>query len=45
MTGETELDILLRSMNPVLKPGDYVFCNVKDLNALDLKNIVVCFPT
>ena len=43
MTGETELNILLRSMKPVLNPGDYVFCNVKDLQALDLKNIVMLF--
>jgi hypothetical protein len=43
MTGETDLDILLRSIKPVLNRGDYVFCNVKDLHALDLKNLVMLF--
>ncbi|MFP2930310.1 ACT domain-containing protein [Pyxidicoccus sp. 3LG] len=28
MAGETNLDVLLRSMRPVLKDGEYVFCTL-----------------
>jgi hypothetical protein len=28
MAGETNLDVLLRSMRPVLKEGEYVFCTL-----------------
>lgn len=31
MTGETNLNKLLKTMQPRLNPGDYVFCIVKDL--------------
>jgi hypothetical protein len=39
MAGETNLDVLLKSMRPVLKDGEYVFCTLPhpaspDLNAL-----------
>lgn len=39
MAGETNLDVLLRSMRPALKDGEYVFCTLPhpaapDLNAL-----------
>jgi hypothetical protein len=30
MTGETSLSALLRTMNPELNDGDYVFCTVAD---------------
>ena len=30
MTGEENLEILLSSMSPVLKPEEYVFCTIKD---------------
>lgn len=30
MTGEKNLDNLLRSLSPVLTAGDYVFCTIKD---------------
>ena len=30
MTGETSLGALLRSMNPELNEGEYVFCTVAD---------------
>jgi hypothetical protein len=29
-TGETDLDTLLRSINPVQVPGEYVFCTLPD---------------
>ncbi|WP_372874119.1 ACT domain-containing protein [Pseudomonas sp.] len=34
MTGETSLPTLLRSMQPVLNSGDYVFCCLKDHSQL-----------
>lgn len=30
MLGETNLDILLKSINPILKDGEYVFCSIND---------------
>jgi uncharacterized protein len=30
MLGETNLDILLKSINPLLKDGEYVFCSIND---------------
>lgn len=34
MTGETSLDVLLRSMSPQLNDGDYVFCSIADSSQL-----------
>jgi uncharacterized protein len=34
MSGETSLPTLLRQMNPVLNPGDYVFCCLGDIAQL-----------
>ena len=28
MSGETNLDTLLQSMQPILRPGEYVFCTI-----------------
>lgn len=35
MTGETSLSILLRSMNPQLNEGSYVFCSLRDASRLN----------
>ena len=43
MTGETNLDTLLKTMKPKLQIGDYVFCTVKDLTALDLNEVILFF--
>lgn len=34
MSGETELNILLKNMSPRLVPGDYVFCTIPDQGLL-----------
>lgn len=36
MAGETNLDVLLTSMRPVLREGDYVFCTLPHPAAPDL---------
>ena len=43
MKGETELSILLKSMKPILNTGDYVFCTVQELQAVNLNNVVMLF--
>ena len=32
MSGETNLNALLQSMQPILYPGEYVFCSISDRN-------------
>lgn len=36
MLGETNLTVLLKSMNPILRDEEYVFCSVDDRNYLKL---------
>lgn len=43
MTGETNLNSLLQSLNPVLNRGEYVFCVVKNINSLDTSDIIMTF--
>lgn len=43
MTGESNLDTLLRTMRPRLNVGDFVFCSVNDLALVDLKEIILFF--
>lgn len=43
MPGETNLDSLLKTMNPVLNEGDYVFCISKDGNQAIMQNAVMTF--
>lgn len=43
MTGETSLSALLRSMNPDLNDGDYVFCTVADSKCLEGIDVVGSF--
>lgn len=43
MSGEKDLQILLKSMKPQHKSGDYVFCKVEKLENLDLDNIDMIF--
>jgi len=40
MNGEKNLDVLLKSINPMMNEGEYVFCCVQDLKGLDLEWIV-----
>ncbi len=43
MSGEANLNKLLRSLNPVLNPGEYVFCVAEDLHLLDPNDLVMTF--
>lgn len=43
MTGETSLSALLRSMNPELNDGDYVFCNVTDSRRIEGIEVIGSF--
>ena len=43
MTGETNLDTLLKTMQPELHSGEYVFCTVKDLSTTDLDDTIFMF--
>ena len=43
MSGETNLQHLLTTLQPILQPGDYVFCSVPGMDAIDLQNIIGLF--
>lgn len=43
MTGETSLGALLRSMNPELNEGDYVFCTVADSRRVEGVEVIGSF--
>ena len=42
-TGETNLSVILRNMKPVVVPGEYVFCTVRDPAQLPLHVIRLLF--
>jgi uncharacterized protein len=43
MSGETNLNILLQTMQPKLQDGSYVFCTVDDVQKVDLKDVLLLF--
>ncbi|MCF7834358.1 MAG: ACT domain-containing protein [Candidatus Pacebacteria bacterium] len=46
MEGERDLHKILKTMNPKLNTGDYVFCSVKNLKLIDVqdtKNVIMTF--
>ena len=43
MTGEKDLDVLLKSMRPRHNAGDYVFCHIKDLANVNLSEVIMVF--
>jgi hypothetical protein len=43
MSGEKDLEILLKSMKPEHVSGDYVFCKVEKFENLDWNNVVMLF--
>lgn len=43
MAGETNLDTLLKNMKPVLNAGDYVYCVVPDIQAIDINQVLGIF--
>jgi uncharacterized protein len=42
MSGETDLIVLLKSMNPILRDGEYVFCSIPDQDTDWLKLNPIC---
>jgi len=43
MSGEKDLEILLKSIKPEHVSGDYVFCKVEKFENLDLNKVVMLF--
>lgn len=43
MSGETNLNILLKNMTPILNEGDYVYCSVPATNSVDTADILGFF--
>lgn len=43
MSGEKNLEILLRKMKPKLNSGEFVFCEVKSLEKINLNEILMTF--
>lgn len=43
MSGETKLDVLLKSMKPKHNVGEFVFCKTDDLEQINLNQIVMSF--
>jgi uncharacterized protein len=43
MSGEKELQTLLKTMKPELNSGEYVFCEIKNLENIDLDKIEMFF--
>ena len=40
MSGETEIDILLKNMNPEINDGEYVFCSVNNKDKVNFEEVV-----
>lgn len=43
MAGETDLDILLKTLKPCLNEGDYVFCTIDDIALINPDEILFYF--
>jgi hypothetical protein len=43
MTGETNLNTLLKNMTPILHEGDYVYCTVTGDQSIDIKQVIGTF--
>jgi len=43
MSGEKDLEVLLKSMQPEYNLGDYVFCEVEELGNLNLDDVQMFF--
>ncbi len=43
MTGESNLDKLLKTMKPTLNRGEFVFCTITDLASIDLIDTLFIF--
>jgi hypothetical protein len=42
-TGEVQLEALLKTMNPNLHEGSYVFCSIDNLSTVKEKEIIMSF--
>jgi hypothetical protein len=43
MSGKSDLNTLLKSMNPILHEGSYVFCTLKNFDFIDPKDLIMSF--
>jgi uncharacterized protein len=43
MTGEKDLDKLLKTMKPTLNVGEYVFCTTQDLQQVNISEVILFF--
>jgi uncharacterized protein len=43
MSGESDLDTILKSLKPILHNGEYVFCHVPDNYAFNINDVVSIF--
>ncbi|KAA5824488.1 ACT domain-containing protein [Algibacter amylolyticus] len=43
MSGEKQLDILLKSMKPKHNVGEFVFCKTKNLNSINISQVIMTF--
>jgi uncharacterized protein len=43
MTGEKNLEKLLKEMKPVRNDGDYVFCTIRDIREMEMKDVLFMF--
>jgi hypothetical protein len=43
MTGEKDLNKLLKTMKPKLNAGDYVFCTVSNINSVNINEVILTF--
>lgn len=43
MTGEKDLNQLLKSMKPIHNPGEFVFCTLKDFTAINVNDAILLF--
>ena len=43
MSGETNLNSLLKNMTPIINEGDYVFCTIPALTGIDVSDIIGSF--
>ena len=43
MSGETNLQTLIKNMIPQLREGEYVFCTVDNLNNIDIEKVISIF--
>ena len=43
MAGETNLKTLLKSLNPIMHDGNYVFCTLENFSFIDPKDVIMSF--